>query len=147
LDFLNFTKEKAVALYRYALLLSGSTQGAVAVMSAVVEECAPKLAELRNEKSGLVFLIKKLREKCMKNGGSQPAAVEDTGDEVLIQAGRFSRLPEPERSALALIYLDFFPATETAALLGMELEELSNVIGGARELLWQMESAPSPIED
>jgi DNA-directed RNA polymerase specialized sigma24 family protein len=55
--------------------------------------------------------------------------------EGFLLAQRFHQLPEPERSALALFYLEFFTTEEIAQLLKMDAELLSSTLGAARELL------------
>jgi DNA-directed RNA polymerase specialized sigma24 family protein len=44
-------------------------------------------------------------------------------------------LPEPERSALGLFYLDLFSVEEIAELLKMDIDVLSDTLGAARDLL------------
>ena len=55
--------------------------------------------------------------------------------EAFIVAQRFSTLPEPERSALALFYLELFEPAEIARLLKLPLEELAAALGRGRTLL------------
>jgi DNA-directed RNA polymerase specialized sigma24 family protein len=50
-------------------------------------------------------------------------------------AQRFHRLPEPERTALALFYLELFELEEIAQLLKLDEEQLAATVGRARELL------------
>jgi hypothetical protein len=143
LEFLHFTQKKAAALYRFALLLNGNPGAAAEAMSAVVEESAPQLLELRNEKNSLVFILKKIREKSLKHSGVSAPASTEPDDEPLLRAAQFATLPEPERSALALAYLDFLPASEAAGLLGMDLGGFSDTLGKARQLLWKAQSGPA----
>lgn len=44
-------------------------------------------------------------------------------------------LPEPERSAITLFYLEIFSPRELAGVLGLEIEDLARMIGGARQTL------------
>jgi len=44
-------------------------------------------------------------------------------------------LPEPERSAITLFYLEIFNPRDLAGLLGLEIEELARIIDGARQTL------------
>ena len=44
-------------------------------------------------------------------------------------------LPEPERSAITLFYLEIFNPRELAGILGLEIEDLARMIGGARQTL------------
>ena len=65
--------------------------------------------------------------------------------EAYLFARRFSRLAEPGRSALALLYLDLYQPGELPALLGLSWEHLCEVLRCAREelqaSLQQMRSA------
>ena len=83
----------------------------------------------------------------MKNNESAPRpepAAAGAGErprtlklEAFFLAQRFHALPEPERSALALFYLDIFSVAEIAELLKMSLETLAETLGAARGLLAQ----------
>ena len=55
--------------------------------------------------------------------------------EAYILAHHFHLLPEPERSALALFYLELFELSEIAELLQMRLEDLATTLGSARKRL------------
>jgi hypothetical protein len=44
-------------------------------------------------------------------------------------------LPEPERSAITLFYLEIFDPRALAGVLGLEIEELARMIAGARQTL------------
>ena len=135
------TKEHVLALYRFALLLKGGEAEARRALLAMLSECAPKLAQLRSDRSRLGFSLKKLRAQCMKNnvpedmgnGGSAPARDFP---------GLFSTLPEPGRSALALLYLKVFSAGETAALMELSLEEFSGALRKTRAQLRELKPEP-----
>ena len=60
---------------------------------------------------------------------------EVLGIEAYILAQRFHHLPEPERSALALFYLDLFDTTEIAQIVNLSLEQLADTLSRARLLL------------
>jgi DNA-directed RNA polymerase specialized sigma24 family protein len=108
-----------------------------------------RFAQFRNETSRQAWLVARIREKCLKNNESTapaaPRLVRDDSDavekpavlkiEAFLLAQRFHLLPEPERSALALFYLDFFTVEQIAELLKMEVEGLSDTLGAARQLL------------
>ena len=65
-------------------------------------------------------------------------------------AGRFSKIPEPGRSALALLYINHLSVQEIAQILQLSLEELAEATGAARSILQQSEkarqTAPAPSE-
>ena len=122
-----------------------------------------QLAQFRNETSRQAWLATHIRERCLKNNAeASPAAPRLLRDdceplarpevleiEAFLLAQRFHALPEPERSALALFYLEFFTAEEIAQVLKMDAEALSDTLGAARDLLQQSlrsmhGGAPSP---
>jgi DNA-directed RNA polymerase specialized sigma24 family protein len=57
-------------------------------------------------------------------------------------AHRFCLLPEPERSCLALFYLDLFTAREVAVFFKMTVEELAATLAKARKLLQKSALVP-----
>jgi len=73
--------------------------------------------------------------RLIREDGSGSPASEVLGIEAYIVAQRFHQLPEPERSALSLIYLDLFDVSTICEVLGLTLEELASVLGRARTQL------------
>ncbi|MEA3186568.1 MAG: hypothetical protein QOD99_398 [Chthoniobacter sp.] len=128
LDFAALIDEKIEPLYRFALLLTGDTAAAERALIAVAAQCESQMEEFRNSRSRLVFYVGKLRDYCAKTrapaSAAQPAIV-----------AQLQSLPEPGRSALALFYLDVFPAQEIAAILKTSLEELSQILDEGRDRL------------
>ena len=57
-----------------------------------------------------------------------------------------SAAPEPQRSALALFYLDEFSLREMVALLGMKAGELSQLISSGRRQFQAWLNAAAPYE-
>ncbi len=120
-------------------------------MAETLAEVETQLSQFRNETSRQAWLVAHIRERCLKNNASAPPAAprllrddSDTGEkpavlkiEAFLLAQRFHMLPEPERSALALFYLEFFTVEEIAQLLKMDVELLSETLGAARQLLQQ----------
>jgi len=133
-----------LALYRFVLLLKGDGQSAGKIMLDVFGECALELAQLRSNKSCLAFAMKKLRERCLSPETTGSAAC-DGSDATPIFAKHFSLIPEPGRSALALIYLKFFPARDTAALLNMNIEDFSRALENARVYLRRTQTDFTPL--
>jgi len=137
--------------YRFALLLTGSIKTAEQVLADTLDEVAHQIAQVRSETGRQAWLVQRLRERCLKNNGASPPAAprlvrtDSTPSErpavlkieAFLLAQRFHTLPEPERSALALFYLDFFTIAEIAELLKMDTETLSETLDAARELLGQ----------
>ena len=129
-----------LALYRFALLLKGEEAAARRIMLEMLSECAPRLAQLRNERSRLAFALKKLRELCLKNGNAGTG--EKNGGDAAAPgfAERFSTLPEPGRSALALLYLKVFSAADAATLLDLSPEEFAAALRKTRMFLQESQS-------
>ena len=137
--------------YRFALLLTGSIKTAEQVMAATLAEVAAQVGQVRNEKGRQAWFVQHIRERCLKNNEAAPPAAPrlvradaEGGEkprvlkiEAFLLAQRFHTLPEPERSALALFYLDIFTVAEIAELLKMTLETLAETLGAARGLLAQ----------
>jgi len=135
--------------YRFALLLTGNLKLAEQVMAETLHDAEGRLDELRHDSHRYTWLATHIRQRCLRdNAGNMheiPRLLRDeqseaeSGEvleiEAFIVAQRFSTLPEPERSALALFYLDLFTAEEIAKLLKMELDELGSLLSRGRQLL------------
>jgi len=143
-------------LFRFAVLLTGQTRVAEQMLAETLAEAEAHLDQVRSETGRQAWLVQAIRERCLKlNGTAAPAAprllrhepAANTEPVVLkieafLLAQRFHTLPEPERSALAIFYLDFFTIAELAELLKMNVETLSDTLASARELLAQALRAP-----
>jgi DNA-directed RNA polymerase specialized sigma24 family protein len=146
-----FPSAALAEFYRFALLLTGNPTRAEQVMAETLAEVESQLGQFRNETSRKAWLATHIRERCLKNNTAAPPAaprlLRDDSEasekpvvleiEAFLLAQRFHALPEPERSALALFYLEFFSAEEIALLLKMDVEVLSDTLGAARDLLQQ----------
>ena len=144
-----FPSATLAEFYRFAVLLTGNAKSAEQVMAETMAEIEGQLSQFRNETSRRAWLATHIRERCLKNNAAAapaaPRLVRDdseTGErpavlkiEAFLLAQRFHMLPEPERSALALFYLEFFTIEEIAELLKMDTPLLSDTLGAARELL------------
>ena len=143
--------------YRFALLLTGNIKAAEQVICETLQEVEGRLSELRHDSHRHTWLATQVRQRCLReNAGNMheiPRLLRDeesegeSGEvleiEAFILAQRFSTLPEPERSSLALFYLDLFTTEEIAKLLKMELTELAELLTRARSLL---DAAIAPSE-
>lgn len=146
-----FPSAALAEFYRFALLLTGNANSAEQVMAETLAEVESQLAQFRNDTSRKAWLATRIRERCLKNNAAAPPAAPrllrddtETGTkpevleiEAFLLAQRFHALPEPERSALALFYLEFFTPDDIAQLLKMDVELLSDTLGAARDLLQQ----------
>lgn len=140
--------EDLTGIFRYAMLLAGEPQAAQAAVLEVFADAAEKIHHFRNGKSSEAWLVTKVRNRLL-NKSLQPASTAvpagDHAPDALDFASRFSRLPEPGRSALALLYINRFSAEEIAQILQLRVEILAGAIDSARNSLRAMESArPAP---
>ena len=134
MEYTWLTNENRVALYRLVLLLEGDGQAAEKTILDVFGECALELAQLRSKKSGLAFAIKKLRAHCLSHSTPDHSPSEGANDTPLF-AKQFSSIPEPGRSALALLYLKLFSARDSADLLNLKIEDFARALESARTAL------------
>ena len=145
---LALTSKELTALYRVALLLTGSAQRAETAVISACTECAPRIESYRNASGRTACLLMHVRESCLKK---QPASAvgsipdEPRGESVLI-AGQISALPEPERSALALFYAADLPTREIASLLKLSIEEFSDRLESARSQLRRSGNLTEPLK-
>jgi DNA-directed RNA polymerase specialized sigma24 family protein len=131
--------------YRFALLLTGNIKTAEQIMADTLRDVEAQLGELRHEASRHAWLATRIRQRCLRenSGGGAPAPRllrEDESEgllkiEAYIVAQHVSTLPEPERTAIALFYLDVFSAEEIAKLLKVSPDDLAALLGRARQLL------------
>ena len=145
-----FSNDTLAEFYRFTLLLTGSLKTAEQIMADTLQAVQEQLGELRHESSRRAWLAMRIRERCLRENAVNPAAIPrllrhdseaERGEvlkiEAFIVAQRFSTLPEPERSALALFYLEIFSLDEIAKLLKLSVDELADALGRARTHLEQ----------
>ena len=143
-----FSNDTLAEFYRFALLLTGNLKTAEQIMADTLQDVQEKLAELRRESSRRAWLSMRIRERCLRENSINPKAIprllrhdpdgeraEVLAIEAFIVAQRFSTLPEPERSALALFYVEIFSIEEIADQLNLSMEQLAASLGRARGLL------------
>ena len=117
-------------------------------MADTLTQAEGALAQIRNETSRRAWFVTRIRERCLGDeGGAAPAPrllredeeearpVEVLEIEAYLVAQRFAQLPEPERSALALFYLDSFTNEDIAKLLKLHPQDLADTLGRARTRL------------
>ena len=136
--------------YRFALLLTGSSDAAESVMAETLAEVEAQLDQIRTEANRQAWLARRIRERCLKNNLANPVPVvprllrlepaaggvpEVLGIEAYILAEHFHCMLEPGRSTLALFYLDLFTPEEIGKLVNMNLEELGATLSEARAAL------------
>lgn len=134
--------------YRFALLLTGNIATAERVMAETLAEGEKQIGDMRDEMGRQAWMAAHLRNRCIHDHHVIPETPRlvrqevDPGEtpevlqiEAFIVAQRFHTLPEPERSALALFYLNLFTPEEIGRLLGMRLELLADTLTRGRSLL------------
>jgi DNA-directed RNA polymerase specialized sigma24 family protein len=151
-------------LYRFALLLCGQARAAEQVLATALAELQSQLGQVRSTGSRHVWLVARIRQECQRRapeGETGPVAglirvpEEETDEaapllaiEAYLFARRFSALAEPGRSALALFYLELFPAAEICGLLNLTwdryCETLKKARASLREGVQQMRT-PVPV--
>jgi len=142
-----FPSATLAEFYRFALLLTGDIRTAEKIMARTLAVVESQLEEMRNDASRQVWLAQRIRERCLHenamNENPVPRLLRTEAEgrpeilkiEAFIVAQRFSTLPEPERSALALFYVDIFQPAEIAQLLKVSIDELCEVLVRARTQL------------
>jgi DNA-directed RNA polymerase specialized sigma24 family protein len=131
--------------YRFALLLTGYPPVAEQMMAETLAELEAHLGDSRKETNRHAWLVTRLRRRCLHNQGANgestaPRLLRVEGGELLeieafILAQHFHQLPEPERSALGLFYIDLFTPEESAQLLEIAVERLAELLSKGRLLL------------
>jgi DNA-directed RNA polymerase specialized sigma24 family protein len=125
--------------YRFALLLTGSAEAAERIVAETLSDSDAQLEEIRNSTQREACFASRVRQRCLRDFTPADAVAEET--ECIALARKFATLQEPERSALALFYLDLFSAEEIASVLKMKPEDLAETLTNARMLLAQVTEA------
>ncbi len=128
-----FAQASLAEFYRFALLLTGNPEAAERIVADTLLDSDAQLGEIRNPTQREACFASRVRQRCLRDlTPSGEAADPDNGAAL---ARKFSRLQEPERSALALFYLDLFSEEEIASVLKMKAEDLAGTLSRARLLL------------
>jgi DNA-directed RNA polymerase specialized sigma24 family protein len=152
---------KLPQLYRFCFLMTGEAGKAQEVFQACVREAARRSARHELPRDPL-WLFREARWRCVtaSEEGMQPecAAVEalDVSPDAAAQIAQLepSQLaawiacaPEPQRSALALYYLDEFTHEEILSLLDVKLRELAELLdNGRRQFQAWLNTMTAPVE-
>lgn len=143
------TSTTLVEFYRLALLLTGNIRDVEGALSAVLVAGERRLRDLRDQTHRAAWLAARLRQYCLEpkpEPGKAPRLVRSEDSEAgplaevlqieaYILAQHFQSLPEPDRSALGLFYLDLFTVEQIADILEMGLEQLAAALARARTQL------------
>ncbi len=128
-----------------ALLLTGDVNSAVRVLEEITAEGASHISQIRDTKRMAAWYVRRIREKAEI---LSPAESEATSAELPVQVreiiARVHSLPEPDRTAVALFYLNRFTAREIAHLLKIRIEEFSACLERGRAALQGAVDKSSP---
>ncbi len=119
-------------------MLSGNEAAGSRAIVDAIRESAGQTAQLRSERHRNAWLVMKVRENCMRaeNHREPDAPVSGAVEaQAAALANIIHELPEPQRSALALFYVNIFPGSEIADLLRLKPARLGEALAEGRELL------------
>jgi DNA-directed RNA polymerase specialized sigma24 family protein len=147
-------------LYRFCFLMMGDAIKAQEIFQAIMHEAALRAAQGELPRDRL-WLFREARARCLEvsEAGIQAEDVEMEEHEIdaaaRSQIGQLEPLqlavwiagaPEPQRSALALFYLDQFEHEEILELADLKTAELSKMIANARQQFQAWLNATRPHE-
>ena len=159
---MSVTTQSLPQLYRFCFLMTGEASKAQEAFQGTVQEAA--LRSARDESpSDRLWFFRDARWRCLAVSEQDLQAEPGVLEEAEISPGApmqieqldpdqlavwISAAPEPQRSALALFYLDEFSLGEMLALLEMKAGELSELISSGRRQFqaWLNVAAPSERE-
>jgi DNA-directed RNA polymerase specialized sigma24 family protein len=148
-------------LYRFCFLMTGEASKAGEVFQKTVREAELRAAHGEPPADRLWFFCS-ARDRCLdaSEAGLQAEAVEMEEHEIspsaLAQVERLnvdqlaiwiSAAPEPQRSALALFYLDEFSLRDLLSILGLKVGELADLLSNARRQFQAWLNATLPSEE
>jgi DNA-directed RNA polymerase specialized sigma24 family protein len=153
-------KDSLPQLYRFCLLMTGEAAKAQEIFQATMHEAALRAAQGELPKDRF-WLFRDARGRCLEasESGLQAEEVEMEEHEIAASApAQIGQLepaqlavwiagaPEPQRSALALFYLDHFTHEDLLDLLELKPAEFSKYIAEGRQQFqgWLNATCPHP---
>jgi DNA-directed RNA polymerase specialized sigma24 family protein len=148
-------------LYRFCFLMLGDSGKAQEIFQSIMHEAALRAAQGELPRDRL-WLFREAREHCLETSEAGMQAEELEMEEHDIHASApaqikrlepqqlaiwISGAPEPQRTALALFYLDQFNHEELLDLTELKTAELSKVIANARQQFQAWLNATCPHEE
>jgi DNA-directed RNA polymerase specialized sigma24 family protein len=148
-------------LYRFCFLMLGDAAKALEIFQAIMHEAALRAAAGEMPKDRL-WLFRDARFRCLEasEAGLQPEEMEMEEHSIGANAPKqieklepaqlavwISAAPDPQRSALALYYLDEFDYEELLGLTELKTAELAKFIGNARQEFQAWLNAAFPQEE
>jgi DNA-directed RNA polymerase specialized sigma24 family protein len=153
--------ENLPQLYRFCFLMLGDAAKAQEIFNAIMHDAAVRAAagELPKDRH---WLFRDARFRCLEasEAGLQAEPVEMEEHEITPTATSqiaqldptqlaiwISAAPDPQRTALALFYLDEFDHRELLALTELKTAELANLIADGRQQFQAWLNATVPPEE
>jgi len=147
-------------LYRFCFLMLGDAGKAQEIFQAIMHDAALRAAqgELPNDR---LSIFRDARYRCLEasEAGLKAEAIEMEEHEIDFNTPAqiaklepaqlaiwISAAPDPQRTALALFYLDEFDHQELLALSELKTAELANLVGNGRQEFQAWLSATFPHE-
>jgi DNA-directed RNA polymerase specialized sigma24 family protein len=154
-------KQNLPQLYRFCFLMMGDAMKAQEIFQATMHEAALRSAqgELPSDR---FWLFRDARGRCLEASEAglqaEPAEMEEheIASTAISQIGQLdpsqlaiwiSAAPDPQRTALALFYLDEFDYQELLALTELKTAELANLIANGRQQFQAWLNATVPYEE
>lgn len=132
-----FSPRTLEAIYRFALLLTGDPRTASDTVLEILREGSGHATQFRNDAHRNACLAMKVRDLCLKKERAAGARAEDATAVALPDGAgleaAFPGMPEPQRSVLALFYLELFPASELAQIFRMKPDRLADALADGRD--------------
>jgi len=129
--------EHIQALYRLLLIRTGRRIQAEQVLSETLRE---SLQDVRHDPYKMDFAAFYRTALKMPAPPSNPPETDLTGWPLALH-----HLPEPERSAITLFYLEIFSPRVLAEILGLDIEELAQRIAAARKSLERLQTNSNTV--
>jgi DNA-directed RNA polymerase specialized sigma24 family protein len=156
----NLANQNISQLYRFCFLMLGDPTKAQEVFESMMHDAAIRAAQGELPKDRLwLFNDARWRSLEASEAGLQPEPVEMEEHEIAASAPSqiaqldptqlaiwISAAPDPQRSALALYYLDEFNHEELLTLTDLKTPELAKLIGNARQEFQAWLNATVPPE-
>ena len=151
--------ENLPQLYRFCFLMTGDETKAQDAFEATIREASARTS--RDQAPDRLWFFRDARARCLamseQDLQAEPVAMDET--EISIHAPKqieqldptqlavwISAAPEPQRSALALFYLDEFDLTEMLAVTEVKVEELATLISSGRRQFQAWLDATTPYQ-
>lgn len=146
-----FPDETLHEFYRFALLLTGDPAAAENLLAESLEALDARIGQIRSSEAQRIWLARHIRQqvapvpnalesargtpRLVREGSGAEAPPKLLTIEAYILARRVHALPEPQRTALALFYLDLFSISQISDIVGTPVEDLGAVLSSARSIL------------